>query len=201
MPHPRSRPAAPPPSVPVAAVLLSLALLFAASPAAPAAPPPPVPSPGAPANGPPGGFRPGGYACDASKGLWDCVAACESGGDWHANTGNGYYGGLQFRQSTWEEHGGRDHAPRADLATREEQIQVAEEVLGTQGWGAWPHCGAPYRSYGRVHTVRKGETLTSIAADYGIEGGWRALYRANAARIGEDPDRLIPGTLLVIGLL
>ncbi|MFC9247964.1 transglycosylase family protein [Streptomyces sp. NPDC057136] len=200
MPQPRSRPAAPPPSVPVAAVLLSLTLLFAPS-AALAAPPPPVPSPGAPASGPPGGFRPGGYACDASEGPWDCVAACESGGDWHANTGNGYYGGLQFRQSTWEEHGGLDHAPRADLATREEQIQVAEEVLGTQGWGAWPHCGAPYRSLGRVHTVRAGETLSSIAADYGIEGGWRALYSANSKKIGKDPDRLIPGTVLVIGLL
>ena len=200
MPQPRSRPAVPPPSVPVAAVLLSLTLLFAPS-AALAAPPPPVPSPGAPASGQPGGFRPGGYACDASEGPWDCVAACESGGDWHANTGNGYYGGLQFRQSTWEEHGGLDHASRADLTTREEQIQVAEEVLGTQGWGAWPHCGAPYRSLGRVHTVRAGETLSSIAADYGIEGGWRALYRANSRKIGEDSDRLIPGTVLVIGLL
>lgn len=199
MPQPRSRSAAPHPSVPVVAVLLSLALVLAPS-AASAAPPPPVPSPGAPSSGPPGGYRPGGYACDASDGPWDCVAACESGGDWRADTGNGYYGGLQFRQSTWEEHGGRDHAPRADLATREQQIQVAEKVLGTQGWGAWPHCGAPYRGLGQVHTVRAGETLGSIAAHYGVEGGWPALYRANSRRIGPDPDRLIPGTVLVIGL-
>ncbi|MGW8885502.1 transglycosylase family protein [Streptomyces sp. NPDC055749] len=199
MPHPRSRPAAPPASAPVGAALLALTLLFA-PPAALAAPPPPVPSPGAPAAGPPGGYWPGGYACDASKGPWDCVAACESGGDWQINTGNGYYGGLQFRQSTWEEHGGLEFARRADLATREEQIQVAEEVLGTQGWGAWPHCGAPYRGLGRVHTVRAGETLSSIAADYRIKGGWKALYRANSRKIGKDPDRLIPGTVLVIGL-
>lgn len=199
MPHPRSRSAAPPPSVPVAAALLSLALLFTPS-VALAAPPPPAPSPPAPASGPPGGYWSGGYACDASEGPWDCVAACESGGDWQADTGNGYYGGLQFRQSTWEEHGGPEFAPRADLATREEQIRVAERVLGTQGWGAWPHCGAPYRDLGRVHTVRPGETLGSIAADYGVEGGWRALYSANSLRIGPDPDRLIPGTVLVIGL-
>lgn len=190
MPHPRSIPAAPPATAPVAAALLCLTLLFSPS-AALAAPPPP--SPGAPASG--------AYACGASDWPWGCVAACESGGDWQANTGNGYYGGLQFRQSTWEEHGGAKYARRADLAEREEQIRVAEKVLGTQGWGAWPHCGAPYRKYGQVHTVRKGETLSSIAAEYGVEGGWRALYRANARKIGQDPDRLIPGTVLVIGLL
>ncbi len=72
---------------------------------------------------------------------WDAVALCESGGNWSINTGNGYYGGLQFSASTWEAYGGLAYAPRADLATREEQIAVAEKVLAGQGPGAWPTCG------------------------------------------------------------
>ncbi len=70
---------------------------------------------------------------------WDAVAQCESGGDWSINTGNGYYGGLQFSQSTWEANGGTGSASNA---SREEQIRVAENVLATQGPGAWPVCGA-----------------------------------------------------------
>jgi len=77
----------------------------------------------------------------ASQMTWDEVAECESGGDWHINTGNGYYGGLQFAQATWEAFGGTEFAPRADLATREQQIAVAERVLAGQGPGAWPTCG------------------------------------------------------------
>jgi LysM repeat protein len=72
---------------------------------------------------------------------WDAIAQCESGGNWHINTGNGYYGGLQFAASTWNGYGGQEFAPRADLATREQQIAVAERVLAGQGIGAWPHCG------------------------------------------------------------
>lgn len=71
---------------------------------------------------------------------WDALAQCESGGDWAINTGNGFYGGLQFQQSTWEGYGGTEFAPRADLATREQQIAVAERTLAGQGWGAWPAC-------------------------------------------------------------
>lgn len=70
---------------------------------------------------------------------WDAVAACESSGDWSANTGNGFYGGLQFTQSTWEAYGGSGVASNA---SREEQIAVAENVLAGQGVGAWPVCGA-----------------------------------------------------------
>ena len=77
----------------------------------------------------------------ASEKTWDDVAHCESGGDWHINTGNGYYGGLQHSQPTWDAFGGQEFAPRADLATREEQIAVAERVLDGQGPGAWPTCG------------------------------------------------------------
>lgn len=73
---------------------------------------------------------------------WDRLAQCEAGGNWQINTGNGYYGGLQFNQGTWEAHGGTEYAPRADLATREQQIAVAERVLASQGWGAWPACSS-----------------------------------------------------------
>lgn len=69
---------------------------------------------------------------------WDAVAACESGGDWHIDSGNGYSGGLQFSASTWRAYGGTG---RASQASREEQIAVAERVLAGQGIGAWPVCG------------------------------------------------------------
>ena len=70
---------------------------------------------------------------------WDAIAACESGGNWAINTGNGYFGGLQFTPSTWAANGG---SGMPDQASREEQIRVAENVLATQGIGAWPVCGA-----------------------------------------------------------
>lgn len=73
---------------------------------------------------------------------WDRLAQCEAGGNWAINTGNGYYGGLQFSQSTWEAMGGSRFAPRADLATREQQIIIGEETLRAQGWGAWPGCSS-----------------------------------------------------------
>lgn len=69
---------------------------------------------------------------------WDAIAACESGGNWHINTGNGFVGGLQFTMSTWRSNGGQG-SPAA--ASREEQIRVAENVLHSQGIGAWPVCG------------------------------------------------------------
>ncbi|MGQ4599185.1 transglycosylase family protein [Nocardia sp. R6R-6] len=74
---------------------------------------------------------------------WDGVAQCESGGNWGINTGNGYYGGLQFSQSTWAANGGRGSAHNA---SKEEQIRVAENVLATQGAGAWPTCGKYLRA-------------------------------------------------------
>ncbi|KAA8735154.1 transglycosylase family protein, partial [Corynebacterium tuscaniense] len=73
---------------------------------------------------------------------WDRLAQCEAGGNWHINTGNGYYGGLQFSASTWRAHGGGQFAPYAHQATREQQIAVAERTLAAQGWGAWPACSA-----------------------------------------------------------
>ncbi|WBB58918.1 transglycosylase family protein [Streptomyces sp. WMMC500] len=73
---------------------------------------------------------------------WERVAACESGGEWATNTGNGYFGGVQFSQSSWEAAGGRSYAPRADLASKQQQIAVAERLLSMQGPGAWPACGS-----------------------------------------------------------
>ncbi|MGE2735038.1 transglycosylase family protein [Mycolicibacterium vaccae] len=70
---------------------------------------------------------------------WDAIAHCESSGNWATNTGNGFYGGLQFLPSTWREHGGVGSPERT---SREYQIMVAERVLRTQGIGAWPVCGA-----------------------------------------------------------
>ncbi|MFE3858489.1 transglycosylase family protein [Streptomyces griseorubiginosus] len=78
------------------------------------------------------------HAADADT--WNKVAACESGNNWSINTGNGYYGGLQFTRSTWEAYGGTRYAARADLATKDQQIAVAEKVLDGQGPGAWPTC-------------------------------------------------------------
>jgi uncharacterized protein YabE (DUF348 family) len=75
-------------------------------------------------------------------GTWDALAGCESHGNWAINTGNGFYGGVQFDQNTWERQGGLRYAPRADLATREEQIAIAEVTRARQGWGAWPTCSA-----------------------------------------------------------
>jgi uncharacterized protein YabE (DUF348 family) len=75
-------------------------------------------------------------------GQWDALAQCEAGGNWMINTGNGYFGGVQFDQNTWERNGGLRYAARADLATREEQIAIAEVTRARQGWGAWPTCSA-----------------------------------------------------------
>ncbi|MFE9171445.1 transglycosylase family protein [Streptomyces kebangsaanensis] len=82
-----------------------------------------------------------GGASAATASEWDAVARCESGGNWSINTGNGFYGGLQFTGSTWAAFGGTAYAPRADLATKSQQIAVAEKVLAGQGKGAWPVCG------------------------------------------------------------
>ena len=79
-----------------------------------------------------------GTAAAESSVNWDAVAACESGGNWAINTGNGYYGGLQFTPGTWAANGG---SGMPNQASREEQIRVAQNVLRTQGIGAWPVCG------------------------------------------------------------
>ncbi|RMI35679.1 resuscitation-promoting factor [Nocardia stercoris] len=87
------------------------------------------------------GAKPGTEVPPVQNGAtWDALASCESGGNWAINTGNGFYGGVQFDQNTWERQGGTRYAPRADLATREEQIAIASITQARQGWGAWPAC-------------------------------------------------------------
>jgi len=179
-----------------------------------------------------GGIATGGSAKAAS--VWDRVAQCESGGNWHINTGNGYYGGLQFVQSTWVGYGGRAFASRADRATRAEQIAIAQRVLASQGPGAWPVCsrragltrangGATVEPVSRSTvrkpvttkkkvvkkktyagtntakgakiTVRSGDTLGKLAARYHVSGGWKALWKANGARV-TNPNLLFVGQTL-----
>ncbi|MYW15220.1 LysM peptidoglycan-binding domain-containing protein [Streptomyces sp. SID486] len=89
-----------------------------------------------------------GNAAAADNGVWDRIARCESGGDWHINTGNGYYGGLQFSASTWRAYGGTAYAATADQASRSAQIAVATDVQQAQGWGAWPVCSGRAGAFG-----------------------------------------------------
>ncbi|MEW2488483.1 transglycosylase family protein [Streptomyces sp. NPDC048411] len=260
----------------------------------------------------------GAHAADATT--WDRVAECESGGMWSADLGNGFYGGLQFSQDAWKSYGGEAYAARADLASRSQQIAVAEKVLEDQGPKAWPSCagisgltedgvlpgvdpgvvpsaepakggdaseapsakashkashkasgnashkpsaepsatspskksdssdspqksdvpgneaggkhrGAPAsevsqgagrgggRDSGRHasrgnsegrdtravaadgdYTVRPGDNLSAIADAQKVPGGWPALYKANKGAVGGDPDLILPGQSLDLGV-
>ncbi|WP_372451416.1 transglycosylase family protein [Mycolicibacter acidiphilus] len=87
------------------------------------------------------GAKPGTEVPESKYGAaWDRIAGCESHNNWAINTGNGFYGGVQFDYGTWIANGGLKYAPRADMATREEQIAIAEVTQARQGWGAWPVC-------------------------------------------------------------
>ncbi|MEV5935479.1 transglycosylase family protein [Streptomyces sp. NPDC052079] len=191
-----------------------------------------------------------GSASAATASEWDAVAQCESGGNWSINTGNGYYGGLQFSASTWAGYGGTKYAPSADHATKAQQIEIAEKVLAGQGKGAWPVCGkglsnAAYtgdsagsaqntqpreteqkasRSTERPaaekqaepkaekktvttptgkkvekgdgeYKVVKGDTLSSIAEEHDVKGGWAELFKLNDD-IVQDADLIYPGQQL-----
>ncbi|MEU9205652.1 transglycosylase family protein [Streptomyces sp. NPDC048332] len=182
----------------------------------------------------------------ASGDVWDKVAACESTSNWDINTGNGYFGGLQFTRSTWAAYGGTEFAPRADLATRDQQIAIAEKVLEGQGPGAWPVCSAkagltrggagpdispqterttgiatPKKAEPRgasqsagtkkatpttvpgkrdSYTVARGDSLSGIAAERRLDGGWQRLYSANRKVVGDDPDLIFPGQRLSLDL-
>ncbi|MFD8898491.1 transglycosylase family protein [Streptomyces sp. WAC8370] len=204
-----------------------------------------------------------GNASAATASEWDAVAQCESGGNWSINTGNGYYGGLQFSASTWAAYGGTQYASTADQASKAQQIQIAEKVLAGQGKGAWPVCGtglsgAAYtgggsqdsgsgssqsgqsqssgstaeRSTGQKasrsserpapqqksepkaekktvttptgkkvekgdgeYKVVKGDTLSSIADEHDVKGGWAKLFKLNDD-IVDDADLIYPGQML-----
>jgi resuscitation-promoting factor RpfA len=90
----------------------------------------------------------------APDSVWDRVAECESSGNWNINTGNGFFGGLQFTSSTWRAFGGAQFADSANRASREQQIVVAERVLAGQGWGAWPVCSRKAGATGQPVTLR-----------------------------------------------
>ncbi|MDO0931943.1 transglycosylase family protein [Streptomyces sp. DG2A-72] len=105
-----------------------------------------------------------GNAAAADGGVWDRIAQCESGGNWHINTGNGYYGGLQFAAGTWRAYGGTAYAPTADQASREQQIAVATKVQRGQGWGAWPTCSARAGAYGSAPAAPATGSATTKAA-------------------------------------
>ncbi|MFF7072507.1 transglycosylase family protein [Streptomyces pseudovenezuelae] len=102
-----------------------------------------------------------GNSVAADGGVWDRIAQCESGGNWHINTGNGYHGGLQFSAGTWRAYGGTAYAPTADQATKSQQIAVATKVQGAQGWGAWPTCAARAGAYGSAPAANSGSAGTS----------------------------------------
>ncbi|SHN11454.1 LysM peptidoglycan-binding domain-containing protein [Actinacidiphila paucisporea] len=143
-------------------------------------------------------------AVERARSVWDDLAMCESSGDWHINSGNSFYGGLQFWQPTWVMFGGLKYARRADLAAPEQQIAVAEAVVRVQGWGAWPVCSkrlglADHKDpVHTLHTVRGGETLSDIAATYHVSGGWQRLYTLNKAVVGADPNKLAAGAVLTL---
>lgn len=184
-----------------AATLLAAAALALLAPSAVASAAAPPPLPGAE-------ISRYTYDCSRTEGPWACLAQCESNGRWDSNTGNDFYGGLQFRQSTWVEFGGLAYAPRADLASRDEQILVAQKVLRKQGWKAWPVCSKKVKQAGLdgdallpvriTHVVERGETLSSIARRHQLKGGWQALYEANRKTVGPQPDRVTPGMVLVV---
>jgi LysM repeat protein len=160
-----------------------------------------------------------GTASAAPESAWDKLAQCESGGNWRINTGNGYYGGIQFNASTWRAYGGTGMPHQASKA---EQIAVAERTLAAQGWGAWPACSkkmglrgnaaepnkapaakklsAPVKTVaaktgGGNYTVKSGDTLGKIAKAHGTD--WKSLYAANRDRVG-NPNVLRVGTTLSV---
>lgn len=117
--------------------------------------------------------------------VWDQVAACESGGNWAINTGNGFYGGLQFTSKTWVAFGGKKYAARADLATRAEQIRIAGRVLAVQGPGAWPVCSITAgltRTNGSSTVTRSRVRVAPRKVKLAVDGRIGRLTRAAMAK-------------------
>ena len=144
---------------------------------------------------------------EAAGSVWDAVAACESGGNWAIQTGNGYYGGLQFSQSTWNAYGGNQYAPTANRASKAAQIATAQRVLASQGPGAWPVCsqragltrangGAAAGVPARTVTVSRSTTRTAVAVSGSQATGKLAVdgvmgpmtARAIQRWVGATPD-------------
>jgi resuscitation-promoting factor RpfA len=160
-----------------------------------------------------------GTASAAPQSAWDRLASCESGGNWSTNTGNGYYGGIQFNATTWHRYGGSGMPHQASKA---QQIAVAERTLAAQGWGAWPACSRKMGLHGYAaepgkssapvakkasaprsvsvrsakggsYTVKRGDTLSRIAKAHGTTS--KALFANNRGAIA-NPHVLKVGTTL-----
>lgn len=101
----------------------------------------------------------------APDSAWDRLAECESGGRWDIDTGNGYYGGVQFSPSTWRAFGGGEFARNAHQASREQQIVVAERTLAVQGWNAWPSCSRTTGVRGEEPTTRRAPAPVAAAPE------------------------------------
>ncbi|WP_156721701.1 LysM peptidoglycan-binding domain-containing protein [Streptomyces apocyni] len=129
-------------------------------------------------------FAGAGQAAAADSGVWDRIAQCESGGNWQINTGNGYYGGLQFAASTWRAYGGTAYAPTADRASKAQQIAVATKVQRAQGWGAWPTCSARAGASGSAPGAAKAPRTTSQAPQVP-----KAAKDSKGAKVTGTPQR------------
>ncbi|MFD7134441.1 transglycosylase family protein [Streptomyces sp. NPDC059894] len=134
-----------------------------------------------------------GNAAAADSGVWDRIAQCESGGNWHINTGNGYYGGLQFSASTWRAYGGTAYAPTADRATRAQQISVATEVQRAQGWGAWPTCSARAGASGGAPDAPSSGSGSSGSGSTGSGSSAGGSAETSAKASGRSADRVSRG--------
>lgn len=133
-----------------------------------------------------------GNASAATASEWDKVAQCESGGNWSINTGNGYYGGLQFSASTWAAYGGTQYASTADKASKSQQIQIAEKVLAGQGKGAWPVCGvglsgAAYNGGSASTGSSSGSSSNGSSNGGSSETSTRSTEKQGASRSAERP--------------
>ncbi|MFF4119756.1 transglycosylase family protein [Streptomyces sp. NPDC001714] len=132
-----------------------------------------------------------GNAAAADNGVWDRIARCESGGNWHINTGNGYYGGLQFSASTWRAYGGTAYAATADQASREAQIAVATKVQHAQGWGAWPVCSG---RAGATGSAPESASVTTKSSTESATKSTKSSTTRKPAPAVKAPQRSTAGT-------
>ena len=130
----------------------------------------------------------GAGIASADDSVWDKVAQCESGGNWSINTGNGYYGGVQFSKSTWKAFGGTAYASTANKATKAEQIAIAKRTLKAQGPGAWPVCGK-----------KAGLTRSNGGADANAKPSGSSSSGSGSASRDDDRESVSSGKLVVDG--
>ncbi|MGV9389030.1 transglycosylase family protein [Streptomyces olivaceus] len=128
-----------------------------------------------------------GNASAATASEWDAVAQCESGGNWSINTGNGYFGGLQFSASTWAGYGGTQYASSADQASKAQQIEIAEKVLAGQGKGAWPVCGTGLS--GAAYTGGGSESQDSGSGSSQSQSGGDSAERSSEQKASRSSER------------